>query len=66
MLHLMSQTKRAKPMAKRWQWQLARKQNSIRWQNGEKNLDRTQAQSGGQFFSGQWTNSVWLWFRQHY
>jgi len=26
-----------------------------------KNLGRNQAQ-----FSGQWTNSVWLWFRQHY
>lgn len=44
---------------------VARNQNSIRWQNGEKNLGRTQAQSGGQSSFGQRTNSVWLWVRQH-
>ncbi len=29
-----------------------------RWQNGEKNLGRNQAQSGGQFSSGQTTQQI--------
>jgi len=46
---------------------VARNQNSIRWQNGEKNLGRNQAQLGASSpLAPNWTNSVWLWFRQHY
>jgi len=37
---------------------VARNPKSIRWQNGDKNLGRIQAQSGGQFYSGQQTDTM--------